>query len=147
MASNNKAQRSPTRFCFHSSFDNCGYRTGTEKLARPEAQLETKQMRQVDSSKEFREDFIKTGEDYKALLQKLLALYENDLKKLNEHSAKFKELYTYGLISRQEYLKTTVEITEAQVKVDEVRKEIATTEITIAESRENDVSAGYTGVK
>ena len=87
-------------------------------------------MRQVDSIKEFREDFVKADEDYKAILQKLLALYENDLKKLSEHSAKFKELYAYGLISRQEYLKTTAEITEAQVKVDEVRKQIATTEIT-----------------
>lgn len=88
-----------------------------------------------DSLKEFREDFIKTSEDYKASLQKLLVLYENEVKKLTEHSAKWKELYAEGLISRREYDTTTGGITEAQVKVDEVRKQIMTAEITIAEAR------------
>ncbi|MCM3872147.1 MAG: lytic transglycosylase domain-containing protein [Pyrinomonadaceae bacterium] len=106
-----------------------------KRLARPEARLQTKQVQQVDSIKDFREDFIKASEDYKASLQKLLALYENEVAKLTDHSAKRKELYAYGLISRQEYLQATVDITEAQVKVDEVRKQIATAEITIAEAR------------
>ncbi|MGH9882178.1 MAG: transglycosylase SLT domain-containing protein, partial [Pyrinomonadaceae bacterium] len=106
-----------------------------KKLARPSAQLQTKQVRQVDPIKEFREDFIKASEDYKASLQQLLVFYENDVKKLTEHSAKWKELYADGLISRQEYEKGAGDITEAQVKVDEVRKQIATTEITIAEAR------------
>lgn len=88
-----------------------------------------------DSVKEFRKDFIRTSEDYKASLQKLLVLYENDVKKLTEHSAKWKELYVEGLISRREYDTTTSGITEAQVKADEVRKQIMTTEITIAEAR------------
>jgi soluble lytic murein transglycosylase-like protein len=91
-------------------------------------------MQQMDSFHEFREDFIKASEDYKASLQQLLALYENDVKKLTEHSAKWKELYADGLISRQEYERSTGDITEAQVKVDEVRKRIATAEITIAEA-------------
>ena len=105
-----------------------------KKFARPNAQSQTKQMQQMDSFHEFREDFIKASEDYKASLQQLLALYENDVKRLTEHSAKWKELYTDGLISRQEYERSTGDITEAQVKVDEVRKRIATAEITIAEA-------------
>lgn len=88
-----------------------------------------------DSLKEFREDFIKASEDYKASLQKLLVLYENDVKKLTEHSAEWKELYAEGLISRRELDTTTGGITEAQVKVDEVHKQIMTVEITIAEAR------------
>ncbi|HUS12778.1 MAG TPA: transglycosylase SLT domain-containing protein [Pyrinomonadaceae bacterium] len=88
-----------------------------------------------DSLEEFREDFIKTNEDYKASLQKLMVLYENDVKKLTEHSAEWKELYAEGLISRREYETTMGGITEAQVKVDEVRKQIMTTEIVIAEAR------------
>ena len=106
-----------------------------KRLARPNAQSQTKPMQQVDSIKEFREDFIKASEDYKASLQQLQAMYEDNLKKLTEHSAKWKELYTDGLISRQEYETSTGDITEAQVKVDEVRKQIATAEITIAEAR------------
>jgi membrane-bound lytic murein transglycosylase B len=96
------------------------------RVSRPAAQ---------DSVKEFRKDFIRTSEDYKASLQKLLVLYENDVKKLTEHSAKWKEFYVDGLISRREYDTTTSGITEAQVKADEVRKQIMTTEITIAEAR------------
>jgi len=98
--------------------------------------LQSIQMQDVSSIKEFREGFIKAGEDYKASLQQLLALYENDVKKLTEHSAAWKELYAYGLISRQEYLNTTVDLTEAKAKVDEVRKQIATTEMTIAQARQ-----------
>ena len=105
------------------------------KLAPPNAQLPSKRMQQVDSIKEFREEFIKANEEYKASLQKLLALYENDVQNLSERSTKWKGLYAYGLISRQEYLKATSDITEAQVKVDDVRKQIATAELTIAEAR------------
>ena len=106
-----------------------------EELTRSKARLQTKEMQQVDSIKDFREAFIKASEDYKASLQKLLALQLNDVKKLTEHSAKWKELYAEGLISRRKYETTTGEITEAQVKVDEVRKQIATTEMTLAEAR------------
>ena len=44
-------------------------------------QAQTRVSRQSvqDSLEEFREDFIKTSEDYKAGLQKLLVLYENDV--------------------------------------------------------------------
>jgi len=105
------------------------------KLAPPNVQLQSKHMQPVDSIPEFREEFIKASEEYKTSLQKLLALYENDVQKLTERSAKWKGLYAYGLISRQEYLKATSDITEAQVKVDEVRKQIATAETTIAEAR------------
>jgi soluble lytic murein transglycosylase-like protein len=105
-----------------------------KKSAQPDAQLQAKQMQQGDSNKELREDSIKPDEAYKASLQKLLALYENDLKKLSERSGKWKELYEEGLISRREYETTTSGITEAQVKVDEVRKQIAAADITIAEA-------------
>ena len=53
----------------------------------------------------------------------------------SERSAKFKELYALSVISRQEYEKATTSAAEVQVRVDEVRKQIATTESTIAEAR------------
>src|SRR4030095_10171602 len=90
---------------------------------------------EVDSLKGFREDFIKASEDYKASLQKLLEIYEGDVTKVNDRAAKWKELYTDGLISRIEYEATAGEITAAQVRVDDVRKQIAKAEITIAEAR------------
>ena len=105
------------------------------KRAQTKSQLPAKNRQQVDSINEFRESFIKTSEDYKASLQGLLVLYEKDVTKLSEQSAKLKELYADGLISRLEYEKATGDITVAQNKVDEVRKQIATAEMTIAEAR------------
>ena len=106
-----------------------------KKLTQPNPQFPAKHTQQADPTKDFRESFIKASEDYKANLQTLLVLYENDVKKLSEQSAKWKELYTDGLISRLEYEKTTNNTTAAQIKVDEVRKQIATAEMTIAEAR------------
>ena len=88
-----------------------------KRILKPKAELQTKHTQQADSIKEFRESFIKASEDYKASLQQLLALYENDVKKLTEHSAKWKELYTDGLISRQEYETSMGDITEAQAQL------------------------------
>jgi len=102
---------------------------------KPNTQFHTKQSQQPDSIKEFREDFIKASEDYKASLEKLLGFYESDVQKLTEHTAKWKELYTDGLISRQEYEAASGNISEAQAKVADVRKQIATAELTIAEAR------------
>jgi soluble lytic murein transglycosylase-like protein len=85
--------------------------------------------------KDFREDFLKASKDYEASLQKLLVQYESDVKKLTEHSANWKELYAEGIISRREYETTTSGISEAQVKVDELRKQIKAVLITIADAR------------
>jgi soluble lytic murein transglycosylase-like protein len=85
--------------------------------------------------RQFREDFIKASEAYIATLQKLKSVYENDVQNLNEYSAKWKELYTSGLISRREYETKSGDITEAQVRVDEVSKQLATAEMAIAEAR------------
>jgi len=81
-------------------------------------------MQQGNSNTEIREDSVQAGEDYKSSLKVLLALYENDVRKLTEHSEKCKELYAEGVISRREYETTTGDVTEAQVKVDEMRKQI-----------------------
>lgn len=106
-----------------------------EQTARPNAQSQTERVQQADSVEEFREDFIKASEEHKASLQKLLSLYEDNLRKLNERSANWKELLTEGLITRQEYEATNGDVTEAQAKVDEVRKQLAIAEVVIAESR------------
>jgi soluble lytic murein transglycosylase-like protein len=106
-----------------------------KKGAQQKAQLQAEQIQQPDSMKQFREDFIKASEDYITTLQKLKSVYENDVQNLNKHSPKWKELYAGGLISRQEFETKSGDITEAQVRVDEVRKQIATAEMAIAEAR------------
>ena len=106
---------------------NRGVRNGRHVQSKPAAE--------DTSFKEFRAAFIKASEDYQASLQKLLELYENEVKKANDHTAKWKALYDDGLISRHEYETTAGEVAAAQVKVDDIRKQIANAELTIAEAR------------
>jgi soluble lytic murein transglycosylase-like protein len=105
------------------------------KSARKVATRGPKAAAEETSVKDFREAFIKASEDYKISLQKLLELYENEVKKANDHTAKWKALYDDGLISRHEYESTAGEVAAAQVKVDDIRKQIANAELTIAEAR------------
>lgn len=104
-------------------------------FALANAHARTQKIQQEESIKEFREDFIKASGDYKASLQKLQTVYENDVRKLTEQAAKWKGLYARGLISRRQYETTTSKISEAQLKVDEVSKEIAAAEIAIAQAK------------
>jgi hypothetical protein len=106
-----------------------------EQTARPNTRAQTERVRQADSVEEFREEFIKASEEHKASLQKLLSLYEENLRKLTERSANWKELLTEGLITRQEYEAKNGDVTEAQAKVDEVRKQLAISEVVIVEAR------------
>jgi hypothetical protein len=87
------------------------------------------------SPKEFKESFIKASEDYKTSLQSLLALYEADLKKRTDQTTTIQGLFNDGLISKKEFESMSGDITAAQVKVDEVKKQIATTDLAIAEAR------------
>jgi soluble lytic murein transglycosylase-like protein len=105
-----------------------------KKPARLNAKTQTRQA-QAEPKNDFRENFIKASEDYQASLEELLVFYEKDVTKLSEQSAKLKDLYAGGLISRLEYEKSSNDIAEAQVKADDVRKRIATAKMTIAEAR------------
>ena len=87
------------------------------------------------SAKEFKEAFIKASEDYKTSLQTLLAIYEADVKKRTAQTVTSQGLYNDGLISKKEFESMSGDITAAQAKVDEVKKQIATTDLTIAEAR------------
>jgi|GEM_PF-823590 len=99
------------------------------------SRLDTKSARQTEVVDDFKQSFIKASEEYQASLKKLLVLYEADVRKASEQSAKWKELYTDGLISRHEYETSSNGIIEAQAKVDEVRKQLANSEMILAEAR------------
>ena len=109
-----------------------GSAQGQRGLTRPNDKAS--KLKAADPIKDFKEDFIKASEDYKDSLQELLVQYETDVNKLTEQSANWKELYAEGIISRREYETKTNGITEAQAKVDQLRKQIKAVEITIAEA-------------
>lgn len=90
---------------------------------------------QLDSKKQFKADFIKSSEEYKLGLQKLLVEHESDVQKFPERSAKWKELLAEGIVSRREYEAAISSLAQAQVRVDEIFKQIMSIEVTIAEAR------------
>jgi soluble lytic murein transglycosylase-like protein len=101
------------------------------KAAKPAAP-QTKQATQPDDLQKFRQDFIKAAEDYRASLRELAASYERDLQKAKEQQETLKGLYADGLISRVEFESSGKSIVEAQAKVDDVRKQLAQADETIA---------------
>ena len=105
------------------------------RLERPTAKSQSKQVSQHAATQDFRDAFIESSKVYKTNLEKLLVLYENDVEKLHQQTAKLKQLYESGLISRVEYESNLAKTTEAEAKVDDVRKQIAMIGLTIEASR------------
>ena len=81
-----------------------------------------------------RDQYIKTTKEYKASLQKLLALYEASVLKAEQHLAKSKELYQEGLLSKKELENSERALTVEQEKVSSVEQQIATADTQIAET-------------
>src|SRR4030095_4127336 len=72
-----------------------------------------------------REEFIKFTKEYKASLEKLLAIYERDVKKAEERLAQSKTLYTEGLISKTQLDESENAVKIAGEKVSRTRRDMA----------------------
>src|SRR5213082_356368 len=68
------------------------------KPAKAAAAPKTTQAAQADDLQQFRQNFIKAAEDYRASLQELAASYEGSLQKAKDQHEKLKGIYTDGLI-------------------------------------------------
>jgi soluble lytic murein transglycosylase-like protein len=99
------------------------------------APAQTSQAGQAGDLQKFRQDFIKAAEDYRASLQELATSYEGDLKKTEERRDQLKGLYTDGLIARVEFEASEKAVADAQAKVDDVRKQLAQADETIAAAK------------
>ena len=80
-----------------------------------------------------RDEYIKATRDYKASLEKLLPLYEKNLRGAQQRLAQSKELFTQGLISRRELDTSARGVAEAQSKIDDVQKQMGSADSQIAE--------------
>jgi soluble lytic murein transglycosylase-like protein len=96
---------------------------------------QTQKAEPADDLQKFRQDFIKAAEEYRVSLKELSASYEVSVTKAAEQRTKLEELYKDGLISRVEFEGTGKAVEEAQAKLDEVRKQIAEADETIAAAR------------
>ena len=96
---------------------------------------QTQKAEPADDLQKFRQDFIKAAEEYRASLKELAVSYETSVAKAADQRTKLEELYKDGLISRVEFEGTGKAVEEAQAKLDEVRKQIAEADVTIAAAR------------
>ncbi len=89
----------------------------------------------VSDLQKFRQEFIKSAEEYRTSLVELSKTYESNLQKATEKQETLKGLYTDGLISRKEYEASGTDIADARARVEEMRAEIAKADETIAAAR------------
>ena len=91
-----------------------------------------KQAKATGQLSKLREDYIKATKEYKASLEKLQSLYENNVRKAEERLAQSKTLYSEGLISRSELGETETAVAAAKDKVNQGRQQMATADTQIA---------------
>ena len=81
-----------------------------------------------------RDQYVKTTQEYKASLQRLLALYQGSLKKAEEKHDQAKKLFNDGLMSRREVEETEAVVTSARLKVTEAQTQISGADTQIAQA-------------
>jgi soluble lytic murein transglycosylase-like protein len=105
------------------------------RVKSPKTEQQAQKTEPADDLQKFRQDFIKAAEEYRASLKELSASYETSVTKAADQRKKLEELYKDGLISRVEFEGTGKAVEEAQAKLDDVRKQIAEADETIAAAR------------
>lgn len=88
----------------------------------------------ADSRARAKDDLIKAIGQQKESLKALLALRENDVRKMAGQLAKLKELYTDGLISRRQFEDSEAAAAATRARADDVRKQIEAADVLHAES-------------
>lgn len=86
----------------------------------------------VNELAKLRDDYIKTTNEYKASLEKLIAIYETNVKKAKEKLDQSKKLLDEGLISRVQVEKHEFAVDEAQEKLDGARRQLKEADAQIA---------------
>src|SRR5207248_1912321 len=103
-----------------------------KKTPRPPAK--TPPAQQVDELSKLHDEYINATKEYKASLQKLLALYQQSVKKAEQKRDQTQQLFAAGLISRREVEQAELAVTNAALKVSEVQQQINTADTQIAQA-------------
>ena len=81
-----------------------------------------------------RDEYVKSTQEYKASLQRLLKLYEDSLKKAEEKRDQAQKLFADGLMSQREVEQTETVVTSARLKVTETQTQITGADTQIAQA-------------
>lgn len=100
---------------------------------KPPAQGQDKKAPAKDELSKSRDEFVRLTNEYKKSLQELLTFYEKDVKQAEEKSAKLKELYAQGLISRRDVEDSEQAIKDARLKIAEAQKQMLAADAQVAQ--------------
>jgi len=102
-----------------------------KKTSRPPAK--TPAAPQVGELSKLHDEYIKATKDYKASLQKLLALYQASVKKAEQKRDQTQKLFAAGLIARVDVEQAELGVTNAGLKVSETQQQINAADTQIAQ--------------
>ena len=104
-----------------------------KKTRAPKPKAAQSQPPSTELSK-LRDSYILATKDYKASLQKLLALYQENVKKAELQRDKMAKLLAEGLIAKRELEQSDAALTEAKLKVSGVENQIGSADAQIAQT-------------
>ena len=104
-----------------------------QKKGRPR-QTKSTQGKSTSEVSRLRDEYIKVSREYKASLQKLLALYQQSFKKAEQRYDQSQKLLADGLISKREVEESERALTDAKLKVGGVEQQIATADTQIGQA-------------
>lgn len=81
-----------------------------------------------------RDQYIAATKEYKASLQKLLALYQDSVKKAEQHHEKTVKLFADGLISKRDVEESERQVADAKLKVTTTQQQIDGADTQIAQA-------------
>lgn len=86
----------------------------------------------VDELTKLRNEYIKSTNEYKSSLAKLISIYENNVKKAEDKLAQSKKLLDEGLISKVQYQENELAVKGEQEKLDGARRQLTDADAQIA---------------
>jgi outer membrane efflux protein len=102
---------------------------------KPASRLPTSTPTQsVGELSKLRDDYIKATKEYKASLQKLLALYQESVKHSEARRDQTKKLFAEGLISKRDVEQAESAVADAGLKVSAIQQQMGTADTQIAQA-------------
>ena len=102
-----------------------------KKTKQKKTQAKTEQPTELSK---LRDEYINATRDYKASLEKLLALYQASVKKAEQHRDDMQKLLAQGLISKHELEQAESSLAESKLKVSEAQNQISGADAQIAQT-------------
>jgi hypothetical protein len=100
---------------------------------KPAAKPKTVQTQNDNELSKLRDSYIKATKEYKASLEKLLALYQASARKIEERLKQTKKLFADGLLSQHDVEQSEHALADANLKVTEAQTQISGADTQIAQ--------------